>query len=399
MSITKIIWKYFSNNPELLGDTLYLNRRNIYNIREIIKKYDIPKESVSYIEIQYLLDKETKIRSILKECDYLLAIGGNLKIKSSNGWINFRQQTFFLHSLYLRSYSQVKHEFSISTQKRYKQINELSGKDKSGINTYQLVYNKLESYRQEKGSSFSITFGIITNGKNDDGLKRLVNSIVDLNIVDYEIVICGGTLNENFHGSIRLLDDICGIDSDLRAPITSKKNLICENAKYENILLLHDRFYFPKEWYRNMVKYGDGYDVLIFPNLNENGRRINDYTLFKGNPGEINMNLLSTLRYSSRSNSFYIPGGAFLIKKYWYNKVKLDENVFWQELEDIQFTKLLLLKGALISMDVSNPIFTESNRLGGTGKNVLLINIKEIGLRLIFAASQFLRHEYFKRRG
>tara|TARA_B110000503_G_C7142056_1_gene411276 strand:+ start:684 stop:1877 length:1194 start_codon:yes stop_codon:yes gene_type:complete len=397
MSFKKIIWSNFKKKSE--NDVLCLSKKDINHLARVAKTYNIEPESLDEIHLNYVLDRGKNFRFIIKECDYLLKKTGIIKIKSVNGWIRFRKKSFFLHSLYLRSYSQIKHEFSICTQDRYIQISEHADKNSSIINPFKLTYRKNQNSLNPSDSIDCITFGIITNGANNEGLIKLLNSIIKLDIPNFEIIICGGTIGEEFNQNIKLLKDVDLIDDDIRAPITKKKNEIVKQANFENIFLLHDRYYFDENWYTKMVDYGNYFDVLLFPNLNDENRRMNDYTNFKGNPSEINYNFISTLNYTSKSNDFYCQGGALLIKKYWYNLNKLDDNLYWQELEDVQFSKLLALKGACFFIDIKNPIYTKSSRLGGIKANSKFTIIKEVGLRFIMLIVQIYYYEVYKRRG
>ena len=397
MNFKKIIWSNSKQKSE--NDILYLSKKDINHLNRLAKVYNIEPESVDEIHLNYILDRGKKSRLIIKECDYLLKKTGIIKIKSVNGWIRFRKKSFFLHSLYLRSYSQIKHEFSICTQDRYIQISEHADKNSSIINPFELTYKKNENSLISNDSIACFTFGIITNGNNNEGLIKLLNSIIQLDIPNFEIIICGGNIGEEFNQNIKLLKDVISIKDDIRAPITKKKNEIVKHAAFENVFLLHDRYYFDKKWYTNMINYGNYFDILLFPNLSDQNRRMNDYTNFKGNPSEINYNFISTLNYNSKSNDFYCQGGALLIKKYWYNLNKLDDNLYWQELEDVQFSKILALKGAYFFIDINNPIYTKSLRLGGIKANSKLTTIKEVGLRFIMLIVQIFYYEIYKRRG
>ena len=44
------------------------------------------------------------------------------------------------------------------------------------------------------------------------------------------------------------------------------KNKIIKHAKYENICILHDRFSLSKNWYKNMINFGN-YLILCMPLL------------------------------------------------------------------------------------------------------------------------------------
>ena len=79
------------------------------------------------------------------------------------------------------------------------------------------------------------TFGIITY--NDEARTLLaIKSILRENIPDCQIIVVGG---ENLYNN----DNITHIPFDESIKegwITKKKNIITENAKYDNIVYMHD---------------------------------------------------------------------------------------------------------------------------------------------------------------
>ena len=82
------------------------------------------------------------------------------------------------------------------------------------------------------------SFGIITNGDNDNYINQIIDSIEVQNIPNYEIIIVGATKVS------RVNTTIIPFDESVKAMwITKKKNLITLNAKYENLVFLHDYIY------------------------------------------------------------------------------------------------------------------------------------------------------------
>ena len=80
------------------------------------------------------------------------------------------------------------------------------------------------------------TFGIITSGEYDNFIIQIIESILNNNIPNYEIIIVGNTkLKETDKLKILYFDETIRTSW-----ITRKKNIIIWNAKYENIVLLHD---------------------------------------------------------------------------------------------------------------------------------------------------------------
>lgn len=204
------------------------------------------------------------------------------------------------------------------------------------------------------------TFGIVTTGKNDIFLNIIIESIVNNNIPKYEIIIVGNT-------EIKSNDKINVIYFDENYKenwITKKKNIIAFNAKYENIVILHDYIKLQDDWYEGFVKYGNDFDWCVTKVLNKNGCRFRDYTLCPYHCffSEINygssiidsyfaencllpynfVNTIETNKY------MYISGAYYIIKKQIATKYLWDENLVWGQSDDIEYSKRLHKNGIII---------------------------------------------------
>ena len=100
----------------------------------------------------------------------------------------------------------------------------------------------------------NFTFGIITTRHTSLFLQNIINSIVELDIPNYEVLVVGGLES----GEIVRNDNLTVIPFDESKKlmwITKKKNIITENAKYENVVYLHDYITFHNNWYDGFLKY------------------------------------------------------------------------------------------------------------------------------------------------
>lgn len=204
------------------------------------------------------------------------------------------------------------------------------------------------------------TFGIITNGNNDYFLNKIIQSIINNNIPNYEIIIVGNT-------KIKELDKIRVIyfNENIKSGwITKKKNIIALNAKYDNIVMLHDYIELENDWYEGFIKYGNDFDFCITKIINNNGHRFRDYTLFPYNVDFSKIKYSPTIidRYFSehcllpydfvntiKTNKYmYISGSYYVIKKNIATKYLLDENLVWGQSEDVEYSKRLHENGIII---------------------------------------------------
>lgn len=183
-----------------------------------------------------------------------------------------------------------------------------------------------------------ITFGIITNGK-DEYIEKIVQSILALNIKDFEIIIVGNT---------KIIQNVKVIEFDeniKHAWITKKKNLITQHAKYDTIVYSHDYILFDQNFYKELQSFD--FDVLIPQILNLDGNRFRDWTLFpifvEGGYGvkkiDYDVNLGCYLPYDFESdivnNYIYFSGSFFIAKKHVMEEFPLDESLSWGQSEDV----------------------------------------------------------------
>ena len=202
----------------------------------------------------------------------------------------------------------------------------------------------------QQHTSISFTFGIITNGGQ---LDPILNSIHANQIPTYEIIIVG---NGSFtpHPLVRQID----FDENVKPMwITKKKNIICQEAKYENIVLCHDYIYFFPNWYQGWCKFGNDFDWAVNQILNIDGSRYRDYITFPyyqwwnkigGHPGKFL--LPYNVKNNKKLNKFlYVSGTYYVIKKELALKFPLNEELIWEQGEDVELSVRLMNEDKLVS--------------------------------------------------
>lgn len=185
------------------------------------------------------------------------------------------------------------------------------------------------------------TFGIITNGWNDEKVRKIIQSISALNIPTFEIIVVGYRSAIHIPGA-----RFVHFDETLKPNwITRKKNLICEMARYENVVLLHDYVVFHPDWYAGFLRFGNSFDVCVTRILNLDGTRYRDYTLFPMYMQRIDPKFSTQclLPYDFKptqqtSKLSYISGAYYVVKKHIALRYPLDETKSWGEGEDVEFS-------------------------------------------------------------
>jgi hypothetical protein len=204
------------------------------------------------------------------------------------------------------------------------------------------------------------TFGIITNGNNDESINKIINSIENNKIPVYEIIIIGNTkICSSEKVKIFYFDE-----KNKEGWITRKKNIISKNAQYENIVFLHDYIELNNDWYEGFLNFGNNFDFCINRIINVNGNRYRDYLLFPYKVDYLNINYSPVdinsyfgenclLPYdfvnNIKTNKYmYISGAYYVIKKNIAKLFLLDENLVWGRGEDVEFSKRLHNNGIII---------------------------------------------------
>lgn len=185
----------------------------------------------------------------------------------------------------------------------------------------------------------NFTFGIITDGHNTTRVDNIIKTIIGERIPNYEIIVIGDI---NLQG--KKVKSFAFDESIKPRWITKKKNLITENASYENIVYMHDYLTLVPGWYNGFLKFGNDFDVCITKMINQDGGRYRDWTLWAEDAGECGVNCVTQhflLPYDiiHLSKYQYISGAYWIAKTELMKKFPLDETRSWGEGEDVEWSK------------------------------------------------------------
>lgn len=214
------------------------------------------------------------------------------------------------------------------------------------------------------------SFCIPTGPGDPTGLNVIVKRILELNIPEKEIILCGRPDKEFLY-----FDQVSIVGEDIPAPpvwITRKKNVLAQAARYENLCILHDRVFLPKSFLQVIENFGDYYPFIGFQSLwfddrlNLSPVRYSDYgcaaeehyatikMLNKdGDVSLYNQKLFSEiekqdfkfanpLRYHP---ACYLTGSLYIVKRQVWLETPQNENLYWAEYEDIEHAERCELQG------------------------------------------------------
>ena len=179
----------------------------------------------------------------------------------------------------------------------------------------------------------NFSFLICSIEDNKQFHEIIINSIKKQNIPQYEILCCGYKIADTKHIEFDELQKT--------GWITKKKNLLVQNAKYENVVLMHDYIELKPDWHQGYVDFGNNFNVCINPIYNQNYSRFRDWTLWAEDAEPIVKNREFLLPYDETTLSkwMYISGAYFVAKKDFMTSYPLNENLLWGESEDVEWSK------------------------------------------------------------
>lgn len=227
---------------------------------------------------------------------------------------------------------------------------------------WRIVIRKTVECMKENDSMDKWTFWIITNGTRGQWMSDLISSIRALNVPNYEILVCW-----NYQANPRD-GDLTYIPFNKRSNkwwITKKKNLILNSSKYENIVIVHDRYVFDSQWYLWMIKWGPNFELLTTEQYFQNTDirfldRVEILNSTKTDPLSLRSWNLCFLIAEMDNKDFYhstcLGGGVLILKKWIW--IKLCETLFWNNYEDNEYSASSTQRGAYPRINPYSKLYT-----------------------------------------
>lgn len=195
----------------------------------------------------------------------------------------------------------------------------------------------------------NFTFGVLTDGKNNSRLEKIFDSIICQKIPNYEILVIGPNSNElsvNEYFGHKLIHkqpiDYAYICFDDKVGwITRKKNILAKNSQHENLVLLHDYVSLDDGWYEGFKEFGGDWDVCMTRVENLDGSRFRDWCICDDPQycHPYNWDAKIAPYEYDKTWWMYISGAYIITKIDFLLKNPFNENLFWGQGEDVEWSK------------------------------------------------------------
>jgi len=179
----------------------------------------------------------------------------------------------------------------------------------------------------------NFTFAITTDYSDFTRLEEIISSIKFLQIPKYEILIIGSVKQENKENIYHIFIE----DPHQKGWVTRKKNILVQNASYDNIVLFHDYYVFDCNWYKEYLSFGEDWDVCSnAQNLITGKRHFTDWVTWDSPI----FPRYTSLHYQDwrHTKHMYQSGGYMLVKKQFMLKFPMNESMAWGTGEDVEWS-------------------------------------------------------------
>lgn len=247
-------------------------------------------------------------------------------------------------------------------------------------NKWIFVLKKNKPLMLDNDSIDKWSFWIVSNWDRDDRIIDLIKSIDFQKIPNYEINICWKIWSKLSKSNLNFKYIKFNKRSSLWW-LDKKKNILIENSKYENIIIIHDRYYFYDGWYEWMKKWWNNFEHITCRQLHENNMVKSVEILDVLNPCIIDGKFLrsrklffySKFKDEDFSVNHYIWWWVQIFKKSIVSKVLYNETLFWQDWEDVWISNELNKKWHYARLNPYSVMITKRDHIEKWPK---LFNIK-----------------------
>jgi hypothetical protein len=211
----------------------------------------------------------------------------------------------------------------------------------------------------------AVGFYVMSDGKNLLRLRSVLQSIQDQGSADYTMTVVGPSLLAKseifriFPDCQLIPDESIYLPFDKRFPISKKKNLALQYDNSERIVILHDRIVLSPRWLERLLTKHPYFDIYTCKIIAANRYRYLDKfgLKFKGYITRAKRHYYLT--YREDNSDQLVDGGFLVLNRRALKGLQFDPQLFWGEMEDVDFILRMKLMCALVTFDPANTVTSE----------------------------------------
>ena len=265
-------------------------------------------------------------------------------------------------------------ESPLWAQKMYRK-EKWSKDDYCTTTTFHIKRKNLEIYQDK-----SWTFAILTLGKKVEEVKKFCASVRNLDKkFEHQILIFGPKNSAYDQYKPDYIDHKIQREyqDDQYSRICEKKNVIIDNAKNQNLLICHDRYYLDKNFFAGFEKYGYDFDFLSIDTVYEDKniwfshyvKMSNFIHNFQWHKEKFCFKKENFAKKNSLENIF-INGGLMIFKRDIVKQIRFNECHFHYQIEDVEIAKEFGKYHIPPRVNLFSKAYTSSNINDKVGKDL-----------------------------
>jgi len=239
---------------------------------------------------------------------------------------------------------------------------------------FKIKRKNLEIYQDKKW-----TFAVLTIGNKVAEVVKFCKSIRDLDPFNvHEILICGPKNEEYNKFNVNYLKNPRQYREEY-SEVCAKKNDIIAEAKNQNLMICHDRYYLTDNFFEGFEKYGYDFDFLSVDTIFEDsGERFPHYVKmgyikhdFKWHKEWFCFKNANYYKENALSQVF-VNGGLAIFKRDVVKQIGYNECFFWHQVEDVEISKEFIKHNILPRCNLYSKLITSKKSSDNIGVNLEL---------------------------
>jgi hypothetical protein len=186
------------------------------------------------------------------------------------------------------------------------------------------------------------SFGIVANNPNSPLVHRQISSIRAQGLSEFEILIVSSQKPEDKKVKWVPFPEELGTNW-----ITRKKNFLAQNARHENLVVMHDYIGLHKDWAAGFEIFGNSWNIALTRVEDIAGRRFYDWAAWDS----VIYPRYAPIPYSKKDHTSYqfIPGAYWVVKTQFMLDYPLNEKLSWGQSEDVEWSLRVREKGLVFN--------------------------------------------------